>query len=522
MATAKRGRRPYQAGVIDVGAHSVRLDLFEVASDGRIELLESLSQSINLGYDVFRHGSVSPENLARLTSVMAAFARKLAEYRIRRYRVIATSAVREAFNRELVVNRIRNESGLELEVLETQEEIRITYLSMREALNRHMRFEELNGICLMIGAGSLLVSYFDRGLMRFSEEVPLGTVRLFDAYGRTAVSMDQVLETLRSQDIRQRLFECVGLEPGCPLTLIALGASVRQLVSVLPEGGAARGEEVWEMAAEFAEPAVRRIMHRDPAALAAELKLTEESAAGIAVCGGILSYFLEEFNCRSFLSPATTTRTALIEDLVRRSRPEPDPFHGDLIAICDSIGRKYGYDPIHAEEVSRLCLQLLGKLGRKFEFPARAPLLLEAAARLHDIGRFVDTRQHHKHSWYLISNMQLPGISEAEQNLVAVISRYHRKATPKTSHPEYMMLAAEEKVTVLKLAAILRVADALECSRRGRFRKCRIVQRGGVLAILVPESGDFRLERLNLELKGGMFNEVFGLEVKIEEAPLSI
>ena len=75
---------------------------------------------------------------------------------------------------------------------------------------------------------------------------------------------------------------------------------------------------------------------------------------------------------------------------------------------------------------------------------------------------------------------------------------------------------------MLKLAAILRVADALECSRRGRFRKCRIVQRGGVLAILVPESGDFRLERLNLELKGGMFNEVFGLEVKIEEAPLSI
>ena len=91
MATAKRGRRPYQAGVIDVGAHSVRLDLFEVASDGRIELLESLSQSINLGYDVFRHGSVSPENLARLTSVMAAFARKLAEYRDPAYVKIRSS-----------------------------------------------------------------------------------------------------------------------------------------------------------------------------------------------------------------------------------------------------------------------------------------------------------------------------------------------------------------------------------------------------------------------------------------------
>ncbi len=522
MATVKGGRGPYQAGVIDVGAHSVRLDLFEVSAGGRIELLESLSQGINLGYDVFRHGSVSPENLARLTLVMAGFARKLAEYRVRCYRVVATSAIREAFNRELVVNRIRNESGLELEILETQEEIRITYLSMREALKNRTAFGKLDGICLMVGAGSLLVSYFDRGLMRFSEEVALGTVRLFDAYGRTAVSMEQVLETLRSQDIRQRLVECAGLEPGRPLTLIALGASVRQLVSTFRSGSGEREEEILEVPGDVAAPAVRRIMHRETDSLAAELKLSEESAAGVAVCGGILSYFFEEFNCRSFISPATTTRTALIEELVRRSRPGPDPFHDDLIAVCDAIGRKYGYDPVHAAEVSRICLLLFEKLKRKFEFPASAPLLLEAAARLHDIGRFVDTRQHHKHSWYLIGNMQLPGVSDAEQNLIAVISRYHRKASPKTSHPEYTMLAADAKVTVLKLAAILRVADALDCSRGGRFRKCKLAQRGHALVVLAPESGDFRLERLNLELKGEMFNEVFGLEVKIEEAPLSI
>ena len=209
---------PYQAGVIDVGAHSTRLDLFEVASGGRITLLESLSRTVNLGYDVFRHGSVSPENLSALGTVMADFSRKLAEYRVRSCRVVATSAVREAFNRELVINRIRSVSNLSLEILESQEETRICFLSMREALRRTLPFDELAGLCLIVGTGSLLVSWFDGGLMRFSEAVPLGTSRLVDAFGRSSFSIEQILETLRSQDIRQRLCESVRFDAafGCP------------------------------------------------------------------------------------------------------------------------------------------------------------------------------------------------------------------------------------------------------------------------------------------------------------------
>ena len=167
MSRTKHGF-PYQAGVIDVGAHSTRLDLFEVASGGKITLLESLSRTVNLGYDVFRHGSVSPGNLSTLGEIMADFSRKLAEYRVRSCRVVATSAIREAFNRELVVNRIRSVSNLTLEILESQEETRISFLSMRDALRKSLPFDELSGICLVVGTGSLLVSWFEGGLMRFS------------------------------------------------------------------------------------------------------------------------------------------------------------------------------------------------------------------------------------------------------------------------------------------------------------------------------------------------------------------
>ena len=524
MKKLRRLNSTFQAGVVDVGAHSIRLDIFEVSGGGKIDLLESLSRTVNLGYDVFRHGSVSPENLARLSRVMSDFSRKLDEYKVQAHRVVATSAIREAFNRELVVNRIRSDAHLDLEILEAPEEVKISFIAMRDSLRRQMEFDKLSGICLVIGTGSLLVSYFEGGLMRFSEEVPLGTVRLFDAFGRSGLSVERVIETLRSQDIGQRMMECVGLEVGRPITLIAMGASVRALTGWIAGTASERDEEdCLTLDPDAIAPTLRRIMNIDPVKLAEELKLPEEEVASAGSCAGILTYFLDTFNCRSFLSPGTTTRSALIYDLIRRNRePERSPFHDDLIAICDAIGCKYGYDPGHGRQVSQICIKLFKKLKRSFDFAPRSELLLEAAARLHDIGRFVDTRQHHKHSHYLISNTQLPGISEEELRIIATVSRYHRKSEPKTSHLEYTMLSAEDKVTVLKLAAILRVADALDCSRRGRFDKVKLVQRGHVLSAVVPESGDFRTERLYLEMKGGLFTQVFGLDVKIEEAPLSL
>ena len=287
---------PFQAGIIDVGAHSIRLDIFEVSKKNGISLLESLSRTINLGYDVFRHGQVSPETLARLSSMLSDFALKLAEYRITFCRVVATSAIREAFNRDLVINRIRNDAGLELEVLETPEEIRITYLAMREALRRRFDFGMLSGIGLMIGTGSLQIFYFAHGLMRFCEEIPLGTTRLFDAFGRSAISIEQVIETLRSQDIGQRLAECVGRQAEEPVALIALGASVRVLAGVI-RGAIEEFDENECVSIDpgAVAPATRRLIDTPPDRLVAEFKLPEEVASSVRACAGIISYFLRSF-----------------------------------------------------------------------------------------------------------------------------------------------------------------------------------------------------------------------------------
>jgi exopolyphosphatase/guanosine-5'-triphosphate,3'-diphosphate pyrophosphatase len=144
-------------------------------------------------------------------------------------------------------------------------------------------------------------------------------------------------------------------------------------------------------------------------------------------------------------------------------------------------------------------------------------MLLETAALLHDIGRFVDTRDHNFHSAYLISATQLPGLSREEHQIVAMTAGAHRgdveRAMRRSGSRE---LLPEHRVLVLKLAAILRVADALDCARKGRFRELAMNRRGVVLE-LRGAGNDFHSEIRELEMKGELFSQVFGIKVHIME-----
>ncbi|MGE4565411.1 MAG: HD domain-containing protein [Victivallaceae bacterium] len=509
-----KSAKVFQAGIIDIGSHSVRLDIFEVAPGGEPVLLESLSRPVNLGYDVFRKGAVSSENISLLSEVMCGFARKLSEYgAAARCRVVATSAMREAFNRELVINRVRNDSGLTIEILETQEEARITFLAVREELRKSCDFDKLSGIAFIVGTGSLIVIFFEGGLLRFCEAVPLGTVRFFDEFGRSAVNAEEIIEILYSSAIEQRIRDCVRLRSELPLSLVGIGAGVRLLVRQEKYN---QPHDVIRLPVAEVSKLAGQAMRTDPEKLARKLNIPDHLALSLAPCGSLVTYFLKEFTCGELINPATTTRSALIYDLIRKvGNIHNDPFHDDIIAAAEGIGRKYGIELGHARSVTCTALKIFDKLKRFYDFPPRGRLLLEVAGVLHDVGRFVDTRQHHKHSYYLIVNAQIPGLTVAEQQIVATVARYHRKAGPKSSHPEYISLSSEEKVLVLKLAAILRVADALDRAHFHRMRDMTLRLRGDEFFILVAEAAQFNLESLYLEAKGDMFREVFGLKIRL-------
>lgn len=166
--------------------------------------------------------------------------------------------------------------------------------------------------------------------------------------------------------------------------------------------------------------------------------------------------------------------------------------------------------------VARLALSLFDQTVALHGLGGRERRLLLAGALLHDIGQFVSYRRHHKHSMYLIENSELPGLSSDELRIVALLARYHRRAEPRDDHPGFQLLETEDRELVRKLAALLRVADALDREHLARVTSLTATPEAEALHLHLGIRGSQALEEWALWKKGSMFENVFGIPIRIE------
>src|SRR5229473_2272528 len=151
-----------------------------------------------------------------------------------------------------------------------------------------------------------------------------------------------------------------------------------------------------------------------------------------------------------------------VEDLDSRHLPQPTPEELRL------SGGLYVEDWPHARQVERLSVQLFEVTQPLHALDVDALRLLERAAFLHNTGMMIETRRHHKHSFRLIKQTPLPDFNDEERHEIATIARYHRRALPSAAHEEYAGLDRQARKRVSALAALLRIADALDYSHDGR------------------------------------------------------
>lgn len=199
---------------------------------------------------------------------------------------------------------------------------------------------------------------------------------------------------------------------------------------------------------------------------------------------------------------------------VHASRLEQQAFNGAL-----ALGRRFQFDELHGRHVARLSLSLFDQLQDLHGLSDADRRILLVAAVLHDVGQFISYRKHHKHGLYLIYNSEVPGVSRDERILAALVARYHRRAEPKDSHYLYSDLKDDDRRRVARMAAILRVADALDREHLQRVPRVTARVSDGRLVLEMEGRGDLLLEYWALRKKGRMFDSVYGLEVAPVRAP---
>ena len=216
---------------------------------------------------------------------------------------------------------------------------------------------------------------------------------------------------------------------------------------------------------------------------------------------GILVYkhFLDRTNAVQVVVPLVSLREGLLIDLASGVDPElQEDFFSQVIASAVNLGRKYHFDESHHRHVARLCIALFDALSREHGMSRRERMMLEVAATLHDIGMFIKGSGHQKHGQYIVANSEVFGLHSEELAIIANVIRYHRGELPSQRDIEYIALQRAERILVLKMASILRVADALDRGHTQRVKKISLERRWEIMVIHTGGIPDLSLEQIGI------------------------
>ena len=198
------------------------------------------------------------------------------------------------------------------------------------------------------------------------------------------------------------------------------------------------------------------------------------------------------------------------------TEPTPPLQRSQVITSARLLGRKYEYETQHAQTVARFAVQLFDSTKKLHKLSGDARILLEVAGLLHDIGYYISITDHHKHTFYLINSSPIIGLSDSGKAIVANVARYHSRSFPKKTHKEFMALSPKERRVVLKLASLLRLAEALDREHGNKTEGFKLIKGKKKLTLRLKGQGDLLLERWALGHGARLFEKTFKKKLVVE------
>jgi exopolyphosphatase/guanosine-5'-triphosphate,3'-diphosphate pyrophosphatase len=436
-------------------------------------------------------------------------------YQVEKIRAVATSAVREASNVDTFLDRIFLTAGFHIDVIDTSEECRLTVSAVRQAIGPRLGGNQRPTLIADVGGGSTLLTLLENGEIAASQSLRLGSIRLQEMFSTSEESPQRSADLLR-QHISNALNN---LQTPLPLpdieTLVAVGGDARFTAREI--GEPTESADLAVVKATDFDTFVERCEHYAPEDLSKRHGLPFAEAETLNPALLVLQILLHSIKAEQMFVSQVSMRDGLLLELAQEvtGQEDEDLLRG-IIHSAMSIAEKYHADLDHARNVADVAVRLFDLLQSDHGLKKRHRLLLRLAALLHEVGGYVSNRAHHKHSEYLIANAEIFGLNRNEINLVAQIARYHRRSIPRARHPNFMALRREDRVVVGKLAALLRVADALIRGHYRRTQEIRIERHGDELLVALPGANRL-LEERSLAAKGDLFEEIFGMKIRLEE-----
>ncbi|QWV99439.1 Ppx/GppA family phosphatase [Geomonas nitrogeniifigens] len=498
---------------IDIGTNSIRSIIVETAESGKYKILDDEKVLVRLGEGLHQTGAISPAAWERAVEALSRQKKIIDGYKVTSIEAVATSAVRKAANGRELVAAIKEQTGLDIEVISGEEEAELAALSAQHNFEldgvRHLIFD--------IGGGSLeLIS----ALGAHAEEMlslELGAVFLTENFLKSDPVQQAEHQKLRKH-IRKTLKAAYSGERTGMQCLVGSGGTVTSIAAMV---AAARREKFdslhgYELLRSELVHLLAMLVRKSDKERRAIPGLNPERSDIIVAGVTAVDELMDFFQVNHLKVNERGIREGLILRGLRRRNLLPEKKRRSWRDSTLEFARSCHSDESHAQQVAKLSRQLFSALSKRYGWGDKELRLLEAAAIMHDVGYFISYSSHHKHSYHLIRHADLFGFTPRERELMANIARYHRKSMPKKKHDEYMRLSVADQLLVARLGGILRLCDGLDRRRNGVVQQFDCVLEKDVLRLTLSGEEDMSVELYGAKAKSDLLQDACRLKLVFE------
>lgn len=506
---------PPEHAVIYVGAASVSLVIGRKDESGQFLRVESLDRPLPLARDIFRTNSITRSTVDQAASILRDYLQSMREYGIpsSQLRLFTTNILAEATNHEIFLNRLQVHSGVAPSLIDDGNMTRLVYQIAQRLLKRNPTLANGNTFVSHIGPGNTRAIYFQHGRLTAYSNYRLGIFRAREAVAAPDEESQHQLMHLEEHirgvvDHLAQDYSNVKIDHH-----VAIGAEIQ---SVAPRLGKAR-HGAHRVLEDGLASLTDKLSRLNPDELVRELHVHYTGAEGIVPALQTNLALARRFGDESLWVPEGEFQLELMLDLMT-SGSRTAVFQEEVMQAASEIGLRYKTDRKHADHVANFCRQLFRELQHLHGLDPKYELVLRVAATLHEVGMFISPREHHKHSLYILLNTEIFGLSSQDREMVALLARYHRRYNPESSHPHFSDLSREDRMIVLKLAALLRLADALDRSHAQRIKSIQLRPEGPRLNVLTQGVDDTTVEQIAINSKCDLFREIYGYDITLAKS----
>lgn len=503
--------------IIDIGSNSIKMILVDYHSDNSFRIVDELKETVRLGEGMHQNSYLKEERIEKAIQTLSLFKNLCDAVEVDEIIAAATAAVRAADNQQKFLNRVYKHTGIEVRVLSGKEEAFYDYKGVANS------FDLESGLIMDVGGGSVELVLMKNRKVEESISFPFGALTItekFDLYQSN--NSDKKIKKYLYQEFSQLdWLKDIADEP-----LIGVGGTIRNIAKIWKRKNNYSLEHLhyYMMESKNVKAVYKEVSEKNIEERKNISGLSSKRADIFIGASALVNYLMKFTGINELIISGKGIREGLVYDfLIEGDSPVADVLDYSI----KNLLHNFNLNEKHAEHVYQLTNSMLLQLESEFsfdfdEFSDRIDKIIKTSALLHDVGTNINYYDHHEHSFYVILNADLYGLTHRELLLSAYIAASHRHSKyslhkynlNRKSFKDIINRNGSDKELVRKVGITLEIAESLDLNRKALVEKVRIEKKEDKISFNVISNFDLRLEIEDAVETASGFKSLFDKELE--------